>query len=159
MTLSDKLNLQRNTFSFFPKTPQSSLSLSLSLIRIACLFKARKYTEQVGAGTFVYLTVVLEYLAPQQFPPSGPFPFLRLPSFSVFVNFPLFFQVLRLAGNAGRDNKKARIVPRHIQLAVRNDEELSKLLGEVMIANDGVMSNIHNLLLPKKAGASKAVPA
>ncbi|ONI26407.1 hypothetical protein PRUPE_1G022700 [Prunus persica] len=26
-----------------------------------------------------------------------------------------------------RDNKKNRIVPRHIQLAVRNDEELSKL--------------------------------
>lgn len=64
------------------------------------------------------------------------------------------FQVLELAGNAARDNKKTRIVPRHIQLAVRNDEELSKLLGDVTIANGGVMPNIHNLLLPKKAGAS-----
>lgn len=59
-----------------------------------------------------------------------------------------------MAGNAARDNKKTRIVPRHIQLAVRNDEELSKLLGDVTIANGGVMPNIHNLLLPKKAGAS-----
>ncbi|AES86341.1 histone H2A [Medicago truncatula] len=47
-----------------------------------------------------------------------------------------------------------RIVPRHIQLAVRNDEELSKLLGDVTIANGGVMPNIHNLLLPKKAGGN-----
>jgi histone H2A len=46
-------------------------------------------------------------------------------------------------------------VPRHIQLAVRNDEELSKLLGDVTIANGGVMPNIHKLLLPKKAGSSK----
>ena len=60
-----------------------------------------------------------------------------------------------MAGNAARDNKKTRIVPRHIQLAVRNDEELSKLLGDVTIANGGVMPNIHNLLLPKKTGSSK----
>ncbi|PWA83984.1 putative histone H2A.3 [Artemisia annua] len=49
----------------------------------------------------------------------------------------------------------SRIVPRHIQLAVRNDEELSKLLSDVTIANGSVMPNIHNLLLPKKAGPSK----
>ena len=56
-------------------------------------------------------------------------------------------QVLELAGNAARDNKKNRIVPRHIQLAVRNDEELSKLLGTVTIANGGVLPNIHQFQL------------
>ncbi|TVU45342.1 hypothetical protein EJB05_04827, partial [Eragrostis curvula] len=61
-------------------------------------------------------------------------------------------QVLELAGNAARDNKKTRIVPRHIQLAVRNDEELSKLLGTVTIAAGGVLPNINQVLLPKKAG-------
>jgi histone H2A len=70
-----------------------------------------------------------------------------------------FSQVLELAGNAARDNKKTRIVPRHIQLAVRNDEELSRLLGAVTIANGGVMPNIHNLLLPKKAGSSAKAAA
>ncbi len=51
-----------------------------------------------------------------------------------------------------RDSRsRARsIVPRHIQLAIRNDEELSKLLGTVTIASGGVLPNIHSVLLPKK---------
>ncbi|KAH7568854.1 hypothetical protein JRO89_XS06G0061500 [Xanthoceras sorbifolium] len=63
--------------------------------------------------------------------------------------------VLELTSNAVRDNKKNRIVPRHIQLAVRNDEELSKLLGTVTIANGGVLPNIHQNLLPKKMGKGR----
>ncbi|KAJ1474683.1 hypothetical protein T484DRAFT_1659298 [Baffinella frigidus] len=62
-------------------------------------------------------------------------------------------EVLELAGNAARDNKKSRIIPRHgsRQLAVRNDEELNKLLGGVTIAAGGVLPNIHSVLLPKKS--------
>lgn len=64
--------------------------------------------------------------------------------------------MLELAGNAARDNKRNRIIPRHIQLAVRNDEELSKLLGAVTIANGGVLPNIHQNLLPKKGSVGKS---
>ena len=120
----------------------------------------------------MYLAAVLEYLAAE---------------------------ILELAGNAARDNKKTRIIPRywlcdllmatlypqdglsqrmplecdwevislnvsqaslliqrlihrHIQLAVRNDEELSKLLSGVTIASGGVLPNIHTVLMPKKTG-------
>ena len=66
-------------------------------------------------------------------------------------------EVLELSGNAARDNKKSRIVPRHIQLAVRNDEELSKLLGKVTIAAGGVLPNVHSVLLPKTKAGKKAV--
>jgi histone H2A len=84
--------------------------------------------------------------------------YASLRNFLQYVNCLLcssgWFQVLELAGNASRDNKKTRIVPRHIQLAVRNDEELSRLLGQVTIANGGVLPNIHSILLPKKTGGN-----
>ena len=63
-------------------------------------------------------------------------------------------EILELAGNAARDNKRSRITPRHIQLAIRNDEELNVLLGGVTISQGGVLPNIHPVLLPKKKAAA-----
>eukprot|EP00605_Chrysophyceae_sp_TOSAG23-4_P001103 GSChrysophyteH1.ASY1.ANO1.1209.1 assembled CDS len=71
----------------------------------------------------------------------------------------LQFPILELAGNAARDNKKTRIVPRHIQLAVRNDEELNKLFGGVTIAQGGVLPNIHSVLIPKQKNPAPAPAA
>ena len=64
-------------------------------------------------------------------------------------------EILELNGNAARDNMKSRIVPRHVTLAVKNDEELNKLLRGVTIASGGVLPNIHAVLLPKKSATSK----
>ena len=68
-------------------------------------------------------------------------------------------EVLELAGNAARDNKKQRIIPRHLQLAVRNDEELNKLLGNVTISQGGVLPSIQQALLPAKSGAKEKASA
>jgi histone H2A len=104
--------------------------LSLSLCLL--LSAAGRYGARVGGGAPVYLSAVLEYLAAE---------------------------ILELAGNAARDNKRTRITPRHIQLAVRNDEELNKLLGGVTIASGGVLPNIHAVLLPKKKAGEESKPA
>ena len=65
-------------------------------------------------------------------------------------------QVLELSGNAAKDNRKTRISPRHIQLAVQNDGELSMLLRSVTIPGGGVLPNIHSTLLPHKVGKKKS---
>ncbi|PKI36412.1 hypothetical protein CRG98_043194 [Punica granatum] len=93
--------------------------------------KAGLQFPRVGTGAPVYLAAVLEYLAAE---------------------------VLELAGNAARDNKKNRIIPRHVLLAVRNDEELGKLLQGVTIAHGGVLPNINPVLLPKKTEKATKEP-
>merc|ERR1711971_485552 len=105
------------------KSRSSRAGLQFPVGRIHRLLRKGNYAERVGAGAPVYLAAVMEYLAAE---------------------------VLELAGNAARDNKKTRIIPRHLQLAIRNDEELNKLLAGVTIAQGGVLPNIQAVLLPKK---------
>ncbi|KAK8921682.1 Histone H2AX [Platanthera zijinensis] len=57
-------------------------------------------------------------------------------------------QVPELAGNVARENKNARITPRHIQLAIRNDTEFEKHIGNVTIPSGGVPPAIHCFLIP-----------
>ena len=64
-------------------------------------------------------------------------------------------EVLELAGNAAKANKKMRIIPRHIQLAVGNDDELNSFFGSAIIAAGGVLPNINAALLPEKKGKKK----
>merc|ERR1719160_822561 len=98
--------------------------------------KALSIKKRVGGGTAVIMTSVIEYVTSE---------------------------ILELAGNTAAESKKGRIVPRHIQQAVRNDEELNKFLANVTIAGGGVIPNVHATSLPKKdkkppRSTSAAVP-
>ncbi|XP_075926947.1 histone H2A-like [Petromyzon marinus] len=118
------------------KARSSHASLQFPVGRVHRLLRKGNYAQRVGAGAPVYLAAVLEYLSAE---------------------------ILELAGNAARDNKKTRIIPGHLQLepttltqlAVRNDEELNKLMGGVTIAQGGVLPNIQAVLLPKKTSQAK----
>eukprot|EP00211_Chloroparvula_japonica_P008270 CAMPEP_0119130192 /NCGR_PEP_ID=MMETSP1310-20130426/7628_1 /TAXON_ID=464262 /ORGANISM="Genus nov. species nov., Strain RCC2339" /LENGTH=181 /DNA_ID=CAMNT_0007120675 /DNA_START=309 /DNA_END=854 /DNA_ORIENTATION=+ len=86
-----------------------------------------KWKGRVGSGAPVYLAAVMEYMVAE---------------------------VLELSGNAARDNRKCRIIPRHILLAIRNDEELNNFSRDKSIASGGVIPMIHMALLPKKTKSS-----
>ena len=106
------------------KSRSNRAGLQFPVGRVHRFLRKGNYGQRVGAGAPVYMAAVLEYLTAE---------------------------ILELAGNAARDNKKSRIIPRHLQLAVRNDEELNRLMSGVTIAQGGVLPNIQSVLLPKKS--------
>ncbi|OLY80574.1 Histone H2A.1 [Smittium mucronatum] len=112
------------------KTRSARAGLQFPVGRIHRHLKKGNYAQRIAAGAPVYMAAVLEYLTAE---------------------------ILELAGNAARDNSKIRIIPRHLQLAIRNDEELNKLLGGVTIAQGGVLPNIHATLVPPKKSKKDSV--
>ncbi|GBC09449.1 hypothetical protein RclHR1_08880002 [Rhizophagus clarus] len=110
----------------FSRTSKAGLQFPVG--RIHRFLRKGNYASRIGTSAPVYLAAVIEYLVAE---------------------------VLELAGNAAHDNKKSRIIPRHIQLAIRNDDELNKLFGNITIAQGGVLPNIHQILLPKKIKKSE----
>lgn len=102
------------------RTARSGLCFPVA--RVARHLRRGRYANRISAGASVYLAGALEYLVAE---------------------------LLEVAGNVARASKKARIVPRHIQLAALNDEEFEKMLRNTTMRQGGVLPKIHAALLPK----------
>ena len=91
--------------------------------RIGSYMRAKKYSSRTGAGAPVFLGAVLEYLCAE---------------------------VLESAGDVCKETGRHRITPRHIELAVRNDDDLGRYLSGANFANAGMAPYINPCILKKR---------
>ena len=106
------------------KTNSSRAGLIFPVGRLARKLKQGRFSSRVGVGGAVFMAAALEYLT---------------------------MEIVDLAGQCADEHKKKTIAPRHLQLAVRNDEELNKLLAAAQLSQGGVRPNVEAALFPRKA--------
>ena len=104
------------------KTTKAGLTFPVA--RIARMLKKDKSTRRVGSTAPVFMAGVLEYLAAE---------------------------VLEITGNVCRQNRKKKITPRHMMIAIRTDLDLDEFSRDTSIDGSGCIPNIPKLLAPKKS--------
>jgi histone H2A len=116
---------KREGTSMKKRTKTNRAELKFSVGRVDRLLRKNCAGKcRVALAAPIYLAAVLEYITAE---------------------------VLELAGDLAIKDRKHRITPRHLQLAIRDDNDLSELLGSAVIASGGVLPNIHPILLPPKS--------
>jgi len=100
--------------------------LMVDVGKVARYIRSHVVAERVGGSAPVFLAAVLEYM---------------------------FAEIIELAGNATRDEKKKQIAPRAIMFSIRNDEELNSFFHNSIIGG-GVLPEIHSSLIKKKGKKS-----
>ena len=107
------------------KTSSLRAGLVFPVARCNRKFREGRYSQKLGVGAGVFIAAVLEYLT---------------------------CEILELAGNAADEHNKKTITPRHLQLALGNDDELNKLMVFTTLYTGGVVPGFHPDLFPKKKG-------
>ena len=83
--------------------------------RIATYCKNGRYAERIGAGAPIFVAGVMEYLV---------------------------FEILELAAAEAKKDKKQRINPQHIMMAIKHDDELAKYFGNGDFVNAGFVPKV-----------------
>ena len=89
------------------------------------LLRQGRYSERLSVGAGAYMAGVLQYLCEE---------------------------LCELSGDMCESRKRKTIAPEHINLAMRSDHELAKLMFKTTIAQGGMLPNIHEFLQPQKKG-------
>ena len=83
------------------KSAQDRAGVKFPINKLSKFAKSGKYAERIGQGAPVFMAGVLEYLC---------------------------YEILELASNKAGEDKKKQIMPRHIMLAIKTDEEFNRFL-------------------------------
>jgi histone H2A len=106
-----------------PVSGQERAGTIFAPARCTRLMRQGRYSERIGSGAGAFMAGVLDYLTSE---------------------------LCELSVNIAQQHKAQRIKPRHIQLAIRADEEINKMFANILISDGGVMPNINEYLFPKK---------
>lgn len=98
--------------------------------RLNRMIKKGRYSDRVGSSAGAFMAAVLEYITAE---------------------------VLELAGNICEEHKKKTIAPKHINLGLKSDDELNKLMVDTTIFQGGMLLNIHEALRPQKGKKGEAM--
>lgn len=121
-----------STIILFPVSRTTRAGIVFPVGRFHRYLRQGNYADRIGSAAPVYMAAVLEYLVAE---------------------------IIELSGNCSYDQKKTRINPRHITLAIRNDSELAELLNDVIISEGGVLPHIEPILLPANSRKNKGPKA
>lgn len=108
----------------------SSAGLVFPVTRIENIMRSLSNVERVSGTAAVFMAAVLEYVTAE---------------------------ILEIAGRITNDAKKVRITPRHIKLAILNDEELTPLFSGVVLSG-GVSAYVEESLVKHKTRSVKKTP-
>ena len=105
-------------------TGQTRAGLIFAPARCGRLFREGRYARRQGMSAGVFMAGVLQYLCEE---------------------------ILELSGKVCLQDKRKQIAPKHLNHALRSDDELSKMLFMSTISEGGQLSNIADELLQGKA--------